>query len=146
MCSWTNSIFEKVFVPEIWAKLFAANQITGFLNQPISRTSHRKSLIFVYVDTNSHKLKVDQKFLVGMIKNGCSQSSHETLKLTVSQEWIDGANWFFGCWCTFRKAKSYFNDFGLGMVKFSSLDLNICCILKMSLWIKLIFFMLTVLP
>ena len=36
--------------------------------------------------------------------------------------------------------------FGLGMVKFSSLDLNIWCILKMSLWIKLIFFMLTVLP
>ena len=52
-----------------------------------------------------------------MIKNGCDQSGHGTLKLTVSQEWLDGMNWFFVCWCTFGKAKRYFCDFWVGMVK-----------------------------
>ena len=38
-------------------------------------------------DTNSHKLKVDQKNVwLGMVKNGCGQSGHGTLKLTVPQE------------------------------------------------------------
>ena len=32
-CSCTNPIFRKIFVPEIWAKMFSANQIAGFLNQ-----------------------------------------------------------------------------------------------------------------
>ena len=46
-----------------------------------------------------------------MARNGCGQSGHGTLKLAVSQEQIDGMNWFFAWWCKFRKAKSYFNDF-----------------------------------
>ena len=52
-----------------------------------------------------------------MVKNKCDQSGHETLKLTVSQEWIDGMNWFFAYWCKFRKAESYFNDFRVDVVK-----------------------------
>ena len=52
-----------------------------------------------------------------MVRNGCGQSSHRTLKLTVSQKWIDGMNWLFACWCKFRKAKSYFTDFWVGLVK-----------------------------
>ena len=52
-----------------------------------------------------------------MVKNGRDQSGHVTLKLTVSQEWIDGMNWYFACWCKFRKVKSYFNDFWVGMVR-----------------------------
>ena len=56
-----------------------------------------------------------------MARNGCGQSGHRTLKLAVSQEWIDGMNWFFACWCKFKKAKSYFNDFWVGQVK------NGCC-------------------
>ena len=35
----------------------------------------------------SHKLKVDQKiFWVGIVKIGCGQPGHRTLKLTVSPE------------------------------------------------------------
>ena len=43
--------------------------------------------------------------------------SHITLKLAVSQYKIDEIYWFFGCWYKFRKAKSYFNEFWVGMVK-----------------------------
>ena len=52
-----------------------------------------------------------------MIRDGCGQPGHRTLKLTVSQEWVDGMNWFFASWCKFRKAKSNFNDFWVDMVK-----------------------------
>ena len=71
-----------------------------------------------------------------MVRNGCGQSGHETLKLTVSQERIDGMNEFFACWCYFTKAKSYFTVFWVGLVKsghghsFSSRGLKICYILK----------------
>ena len=34
------------------------------------------------------------------------------LKFTVSQEGSNGINWFFACWCKFRKAKSYCNKSG----------------------------------
>ena len=40
--------FGKILVPEIWAKMFLANEIAGFLNSD-----------FLLVDTNSLKLKVD---------------------------------------------------------------------------------------
>ena len=49
-----------------------------------------------------------------MYKNGRGQSGHKTLKLTLSQEWIDEMNWFFLCFCKFSKAKIYFNYFGVG--------------------------------
>ena len=63
------------------------------------------------VDTNLLKLKVGPEiFGVGMVKNGCEQSGQGTLKLTVSQEWIDGMNWFFAYCCKFKTAESYFND------------------------------------
>ena len=46
--------------------MFSANHIAGFLNQPyISRANQCKTLIFLHVDTNSHKLKVDQKMFGG---------------------------------------------------------------------------------
>ena len=50
-----------------------------------------------------------------MIKNGCGQSGQGTLKLTVfsrMNRWND-----FASWCTFRKGKSYLNDFLAGVVK-----------------------------
>ena len=52
-----------------------------------------------------------------MGKNRCGQSCHVTMKLTLSQEWIDGMNWYFACLWKFRKAKSYINDFWVGMVR-----------------------------
>ena len=46
-----------------------------------------KQPYFLHVDTDSHKLKLDQKnFGWAWSKNGCGQSGHGTLKLTVSQE------------------------------------------------------------
>ena len=32
-----------------------------------------------------------------MMKNGCGQSGDRTLKVTVSEEWTAGINWFFAC-------------------------------------------------
>ena len=49
--------------------------------------------------------------LVGMVKNGCGQSGHVTLKLT------DGIKSFFSYWYKFRKAKRWFNYFWVDVVK-----------------------------
>ena len=54
---------------------------------------------------------------VGMVKNGCGQSSNGTLKLTVSEEWTDGINWFFACWYRFTKIKSWSKIFWVGIVE-----------------------------
>ena len=54
---------------------------------------------------------------MGVARNECGQSGHRTLKLAVSQEWIDAMNWFFAWWCKFWKVKSCFNDFWVGLVK-----------------------------
>ena len=51
----------KIFVPEIWAKTFSANQNAAFFNQPYHQNKSIKQPDFLHVDTNSHKLKVDQK-------------------------------------------------------------------------------------
>ena len=40
-----------------------------------------------------------------------------TLKSAVSQEWIDELGWFFACWYKFMKAKSYFNNYWMGVIK-----------------------------
>ena len=35
-CSHTNGVFQKMFYPEIWAKMFSANQIAGLFRTIIS--------------------------------------------------------------------------------------------------------------
>ena len=40
--SCTNHIFRKIFVPQIWAKMFSANQIVGFFNQPYLQNKSMK--------------------------------------------------------------------------------------------------------
>ena len=86
-----------------------------------------------------------KNFLVGMVKNGSGQG---TLNLTVSQKWTDKTNWFFACWYKFREGKSWFNDFWGVCQKWpwpiSSWDPKICCVLRMNLWIELIFGMMMV--
>ena len=37
--------------------------------------------------------------------------------LTISQKGINGINCFFACWYKFRKAKSWFNDFWVAMIR-----------------------------
>ena len=51
----------KILVPEIWAKMFLANHIAGFFNQPYLQEKLMKQPDFGHVDTNSYKLKSDQK-------------------------------------------------------------------------------------
>ena len=40
--------------------MYLASQIAGFFNQPYLENKSMKQLDFVHVDTNSHKLKIDQ--------------------------------------------------------------------------------------
>ena len=59
MIGWTNLIFGKILVPEIWAKMLLANEIAGFLNQLYLQNEIMKNPDFLHVDTNSLKLKFD---------------------------------------------------------------------------------------
>ena len=68
-CSCTNSIFDKIFVPEIWAKMFSVNQIAGFFNQPYLQNKSIKQSDFFHGDTNSHKLNLIKRFLSGHGQN-----------------------------------------------------------------------------
>ena len=54
---------------------------------------------------------------VGLVKNGCGDSGVRTLKLAVSPEAVNGINLLLVCWCKFWKAKSFFNDFWMVVVK-----------------------------
>ena len=58
-----------------------------------------------------------EKYLVDFVKNGCDLCDHRTLKLAVSQEGMNGINWFWVCWYKCRKAKSYFNNFCVVKIK-----------------------------
>ena len=75
LCSCANPIFGKIFVPEIWTKIFSANQIAGFFNQPYLQNKPMKQPGFQHVNTNSHKLKVGHKYFgwtwskIGLNKN-----------------------------------------------------------------------------
>ena len=62
-------------------------------------------------------IQIQKNYWVGIVQSGCGQFGHGTLKLAVSQNLTDGMNWFFACWCKFRKAKSWFNHFWVGLVK-----------------------------
>ena len=52
-----------------------------------------------------------------VVKNVCGILSLGFLKSALSQEWIDEISWFFACWYKIRKAKSYFDNYWLCMVK-----------------------------
>ena len=52
-----------------------------------------------------------------VMKNGHGLLGLGTLKFAVSQEWINELGWFFACWYKFMKAKSYFNNYWVGVVK-----------------------------
>ena len=52
-----------------------------------------------------------------MVKNGCDQSVHGTLKLAKSEKRRDGINGFFACWYKFKKTKLWVSDFWVGTVR-----------------------------
>ena len=83
-----------------------------------------------------------------MLKNGCGQSGHGTLKLAVSQESMEW-NGFLHAHANSGKLKVYSMIFGLawskmGMAVYSLWGHKIFCILRIGLWIELIFCKLTV--
>ena len=52
-----------------------------------------------------------------VVKNGCGLFGIVTLKSAVSQEWIDEISWLLPYWYKFRKAKSHFDNYWVGIVK-----------------------------
>ena len=87
LCFYRNSIFQKILVLEIWVTMFSASQIAELFNQPYLQKKSIKQPGFLHIDTNSHKLKVDQT-LFGWVWSevGVSSHGHGTLKLTAFQE------------------------------------------------------------
>ena len=83
---------------------------------------------------------------VSVVKKGCGQSCHGTLKLTLNEEWTNGVNWFFACWCRFLTVKIWSNIYWMVMVKngcgqsgHGTLKLTVS---KLNWWNNLIFCML----
>ena len=104
----------------IWKKSGSWDMVQNALGQSdyrifkstISLEQNDEKSDFLHVDTDSWKLEVDWKILGwAWSKNGCGHSVLRTLKLAVCQEEINGEHWFLVCWCKFRKARSYFNNF-----------------------------------
>ena len=92
--SCTNPIFGKFFFWDI-GKMFSANQLAGFFNQSYLQNISKIAWFFC---------KLMKKVWLDIVKNGDGKSGHGSLKLALSQEWIDRMNWFFACWHKFRKA------------------------------------------
>ena len=73
LCSWTNLILWKFFIPEIWvkngSKCFQPNRLQDFLINHISKTNQWNSLIFCML-IQLHKLNVDKKNWVDIVKIG----------------------------------------------------------------------------
>ena len=117
-CYCTSPIFGKIFVPEIWAKIFLVNQTAGFFHQPYLQNKSMKYPDFLHVDTISHKLKVYQKF-----------SGWTWLKMDVASLVIELWNWLYlkNEWMEWTdilhagansgKLKCYFSDFWVAMVR-----------------------------
>ena len=53
---------------------------------------------------------------MGVVKNKCDHLGPGTLKLAASQEGIHGVNWFFAWRYKFRKAKSFYDNYWVGVV------------------------------
>ena len=78
----------------------------------ISLEQNDEKAWFLHVDTDSWKIEVDWKVLGWACQKWvwplCSQ---KLLKLAVCQRKMNEINWFLVCWYKFMKAKSYFNNF-----------------------------------
>ena len=81
-----------------------------------------------------------------MVKTGCGQSDGETLKLTGSEEWTNGINWFLHVETDSQKLKVikiFLGGHGQKWVWSTRLwDSKIDFISKINRWYKLIFCML----
>ena len=102
--------------PKICAKMFSANQIAGLFDQPFIFPEQISEIAWVFYMLI--RVHIDQK-LIKKILGGHGQKEvwpgHETLKSTVSRKWTDGVNRFLCMLCKFRKAKSWFSNFWVGI-------------------------------
>ena len=64
--------------------------------------------------TNSGKLKITIYWL-GLAEYRCGLLDYGALKSALSQEWFNELSWLFACWCKFRKARSYFHNYCVGL-------------------------------
>ena len=104
----------------------------------IRKFSHLFSLNLVYNESLLlaiflHKFHIWEKSSAwDMGQNAVGQSDCRIFKSTisleqklgVSQEVINGINWFLVCWYKFRKAKSFFNNLGVVVIKNGLLGLG----------------------
>ena len=88
-----------------------------FKSNCISWAKLWKSLIFCMFIQIHQNYKLIENYWNGLVKNGCGYSVLRTLKLVVCQGEMNGINWFLVCWYKFRKAKSYFINFLVVVVK-----------------------------
>ena len=142
LCSCIQILFGKSL--EILAKMLSTNQIVGFLKPAIfSEQLYETSSVFAFWYKFTKTKSWLKLFWLGRIKNVHGHSGHRTRKLTVSQKWTDGINWFFACRYKFRNSKSWFKDFWVGVVK-NGYRLQVHEMLnstiRMNLGIVLIFF------
>ena len=110
--------------------MVTANQIVWFLNEPFLHSKLSKYGPWTLKDYCISRInwffgcwyKIMQikrmlKILgVVVVKNGCGQSYDGTLKLTLSEEWTNGINWFLACSWRFT-FKSWSKIYWVGMVK-----------------------------
>ena len=62
---------------------------------------------FLHADTNSQKLKADQKFAgLAWSKMGVASLVTGLENWLYLKNWSDGIDWFFACWYKFRKAET----------------------------------------
>ena len=79
-----NPISGKNLVLEIWAKMFLANQIAGFLKQQYLENETVNELDFLHVDTHLGMELVDGNFFLKIMpKNVLSQSDCRILETAI---------------------------------------------------------------
>ena len=75
------------------------------------------SKLFFNACKSAVNLSYFNNFCIRYVRNEYGLLGPETLKSSVSQEWIDEMSWFVSSWYKFRKAKSCFNNYLVGVVK-----------------------------
>ena len=92
-CALHKSHIWKIFLSWDMGQIVFSQSDCRIFQLTISPEQINEIAWFLHVDTNSHKLKVDQKFLGWTWSEmGVTSLVHRTLKLTISQEWVDGMN------------------------------------------------------
>ena len=107
-------MIETFFVRHGRQKTGIAHLVSGFKNELHLKNKPEELCFCMPVQLHRKCLKM---LGVGMIKNGYCWSCGRTLKLSVSEEWTNGINWFFACWYRLTKIKRWSKKYGLGMVK-----------------------------